>query len=147
MSAPTGQWPRYLPLESPPLILAIIIIQPLGYTNPVESQDHHTTALFDMRHLDNGTIFLHRDICVFIVPLLGHMRLRHHLAMILNPLLLLCRGVFHSRLNTHLFSKRFPLQPSLIHGLLSRILTCRCMEVSDVAGVGECGRLSQHGWI
>ena len=146
ISAPTGQWPRYLPLESP-LILAIIIIQPLGYTNPVESQDHHTTALFDMRHLDNGTIFLHRDICVFIVPLLGHMRLRHHLAMILNPLLLLCRGVFHSRLNTHLFSKRFPLQPSLIHGLLSRILTCRCMEVSDVAGVGECGRLSQHGWI
>ena len=129
------------------LILAIIIIQPLGYTNPVESQDHPPTALFDTRHLNNGTIFLHRDLCVFIVPLLCHKRLLHHLDVVINPLLLLCRGVFHSRLNTHLFSKRFPLQPSLIHGLLSRILTCRCMEVSDVAGVGECGRLSQHGWI
>ena len=56
----------------------------------------------------------------------------------------LCRGVFHSRLDTHLFSKRFPLQPSLIYGLLSRILTGRCLEVSDVVGVGECGRLSQY---
>ena len=116
MSLPRrGNDPVTSPLNPPPLILAIIIIQPLGYTNPVESRDHHPTALFDTRHLNNGTIFLHRDLCVFIVPLLGHKRLLHHLDMILNPLLLLCRGVFHSRLNTHLFSKRFPLQPSLIH--------------------------------
>ena len=66
------------PRIPPPLILAIIIIQPLGYTNPVESRDHHPTALFDTRHLNNGTIFLHRDLCVFIVPLLGHKRLLHH---------------------------------------------------------------------
>ena len=132
-----------LPPPSIPLILAIIIIQPLGYTNPVESQDHQPTAHFDMRHLNNGTIFLH--LCVFVVPLSRHKRLLHHLPLILKRLLILCRGVFHSRLDTHLFSKRFPLQPSLIHGLLSRILTCRCMEVSDVAG--ECGRLSHHGWI
>ena len=124
------------PLPPPwiPLILAIIIIQPLRYTNPVESQDHPPTALFDTRHLNNGTIFLH--LCVFVVPLSGLKRLLHHLALILNPLLILCRGVFHSRPNTHLFSKRFPLQPSLIHGLLSRILTCWCMEVSDVVDVG-----------
>jgi len=133
-----------LPPPSIPLILAIIIIHPLGYTNPVESQEHQPTALFDMRHLNNGKIFLH--LCVFIVPL-GHKRLLHHLNMILNPLLLLCLGVFHSRLNTDLFSKRFPLQPFLIHGLLSQILTCRCLEVSDLTGVGECGRLSQHRWI
>ena len=105
--AATGQWPRYLPLEPPPLILAIIIIQPLGYTNPIESQDHHPTALFDMRHLNNGTIFLH--LCVFVVPLSRHKRLLHHLALVLKRLLILCRGVFHSRLDTHLFSERFPL--------------------------------------
>ena len=101
--------------------------------HPVESQDHQPTAHFDMWHLNNGTIFLY--LCVFVVPLSGHKRLLHHLALILKPLLILCRGVFHSRLDTYLFSKRFPLQPSLIHGLLSRILTCRCMEASDVVGV------------
>jgi len=57
-----------------------------SHTNSVESQDNQSTALFDMRHLNNRTIFLH--LCVFVVPLSCHKRLLLHWAMILNPLLI-----------------------------------------------------------
>jgi len=31
--------------------------------------------------------------------------------------------------------------------LLSRFLSCTCMEVSGVENIGQCGRLSQLSWL
>jgi len=132
-----------------------------SHTNPVESQDHQPTSISDMRHLNNRIIFLH--LCVLVVPLSRHSLLLHHWAMILNRLLIYvaasymhvsCLILFEkyvcvSRLSTHPFSKRFHLLQYISHGLLSRILTCRCYKFYDVLGFGESeyGRLSQHSWI
>jgi len=69
--------------------------------------------------------------------------------MHVSCLILFEKYVCVSRLSTHPFSKRFHLLQYISHGLLSRILTCRCYKFYDVLGFGEgeYGRLSQHSWI
>jgi len=124
-----------------------------SHINSVKSQDHQPTTISDMRHLNNR-IILH--LCVLVVPLSRRDLLLHHWAMILNCLLIF-RCVLHARLfldsikNHYVYlvltlisSPNVFLNSHLSHALLSRILTCRCIEFYDALGFGEdeCGSKS-----
>jgi len=45
------------------------------------------------------------------------------------------------------FPRNLPLSLSLSDGLISQFLSSTCTEVSGVENIGQCGRLSQLGWL